>query len=294
MLHTKISSGASEFNPYENNNYLKGPKEFLNHNSIIAKFAFLLLVVFIFFILLRIGAELLEYLFSFSKNPVLLKGTMRADQLVVVAQDPNTAGSIPILRSRNQRDGLEFTWSVWVWVDEPPLSNNPAATANQYHHVFSKGSDQTGADGILTPNNGPGLYIGPNYRELVVVMSTFDNPQEKIIIGDIPIRKWVNVIIRCDQHKFDVFINGVLTRSHILKGVPKQNYDNVYIGLNGGFSGEVSTLRYFAHVLGTNEIQNIVDSGPDLTTLDKDLTDTKPRYLSFRWFFPKRIAEVQF
>lgn len=294
MSGAKISLGASEFNPYENNNYLKGPKEFLNHQSIIAKFTFLLLVVFVFFILLRIGAELLEYLSSFSKSPTLLKGTMRADQLVVVAQDPNTAGSIPILRSRNQRDGLEFTWSVWIWVDQPTLSNNQTSTTNQYHHVFSKGSDQVGSDGILTPNNGPGLYIGPNYRELVVVMSTFENPQEKIIIGDIPIRKWVNVIIRCDQRTFDVFINGVLTRSHILKGIPKQNYDNVYIGLNGGFNGHVSSLKYFAYLLGTNDIQSMIDSGPDLTKLDKDLTDTKPRYLSFRWFFPKRIAEVEF
>lgn len=294
MSSGKISSGASGFDPYQNKRYLQGTRDFLVSNSIIAKLAFLILVVFIFIILLRVGSSLLTYFFSYSSDPVILKGTMKANQLVVVAQDPNNTNSIPILRSKNQGDGLEFSWSVWVWVDEPPLSNNSSSVPNQHKHVFSKGSDQPDSRGILGPNNGPGLYIGPNYRELVVVMSTFDNPNEEIIIGDIPIRKWVNVIIRCNQHKLDVFINGMLTRSHILKGVPKQNYDNVYVGLNGGFAGEVSTLQYFATALGTNKIQSIVDAGPDLTILDKDLTDTKPYYLSFRWFFPQQSSEVQF
>ena len=217
-----------------------------------------------------------------------------AEKLVVVAQNPNTPGAMPILRSNNERDGLEFTWSVWLWVKNPPLSSSVAAKPNQYKHVFSKGNDNISADGLATPNNAPGLYIGPNYRELVVVMNTFDNPKEEIVIGDLPIEKWVNVIIRCDQHKLDVFINGMLTRRHVMKGVPKQNYDNVYVALNGGFSGRISSLQYFAYDIGTTEIKSIVDNGPDLTEIDPDLTKTMPYYLSFRWFFPEQSSEVNF
>jgi len=93
-------------------------------------------------------------------------------------------------------------------------------------------------------------------------MSTFDNPKEELIIGDIPIRKWINVMIRCEQHKLDIFINGMMTRSHILKGVPKQNYDNVYIGLNGGFAGQISKLQYFGRNLNNDEIRKIYENGP--------------------------------
>ncbi len=287
MFNRKISSGASGFNPFQNKKYLTGTREFLQSNSIVAKFAFLILVVFIFIILLRIGASLLTNIFSFSTDPMLLDGTMSGDDLVVIAQNPGTPGAIPILRSKDQYKGLEFTWSVWVWVNEPPLSNSHSGLVNQYHHIFSKGSDQTGSDGVMTPNNAPGLYLSPNYRELVFIMSTFDNPREEIIIGDIPLKKWVNVIIRGEQQTLDIFINGTLTRSHNLKSVPRQNYDNVYVSLNGGFSGEVSTLQYFAYALGTNKIQSIVDNGPNLKMLNKDsLSDSKPYYLSFRWFFP--------
>ena len=125
-------------------------------------------------------------------------------------------------------------------------------------------------------------------------MNTFDMMKEEIVISDIPIQKWFNVIIRCDQHKLDIFINGMLTRRHILKGVPKQNYENVYVALNGGFSGNLSLLQYFAYDIGTTKIQEIVNAGPDLTELDKDITDVKPYYLSFRWFFPEQTSEVNF
>ena len=55
--------------------------------------------------------------------------------------------------------------------------------------------------------------------------------------------------------------------------------------MNGGFSGHTSSLRYFTNAIGTNEIQNIVNAGPNMTPVDTDLINSKPRYLSLRWFF---------
>ena len=120
-VYGKISSGASGFNPYGSRKYLQATKQFLQSNTIIAKLAFVLLAIFIFIILLRVGTTILSYIFSFSKILILLKGMIDAEKLVVVAQNPNTPGAMPILRSKNQRDGLEFTWSVWVWIKSPPL-----------------------------------------------------------------------------------------------------------------------------------------------------------------------------
>ena len=280
-LNENISNG---FEPYSNNRFLQGSKEFLSSNHLVARIAFVILVMFLFVILLRVGFTILNSILGYSNEPVLLNGTVDAENLIVVAQNPNSTGAIPVLRSNNQNDGLEFTWSVWVWIKNPPLNSDPVARPNQYKHIFSKGNDDIDTNGLATPNNAPGLYISPNYRDLVVVMNTFDIIKEEIVISDIPIEKWINVIIRCNQHNVDVFINGTLTKSHILKGVPKQNYDNVYIGLNGGFSGKVSLLRYFAYAVGTNKIQSIVDNGPNLTAIDKNVMDTTANYLSFRWF----------
>lgn len=284
-----------DFKLFGNEQIVSGSKEFLKSNSFVAKIAFLLLVILVFIILLRVGISILTYLFSYSKNPTLVDGMIDAEQLLKIPGNPNTHGSIPILRSDNQLDGLEFTWSVWVWVKNPALH-----APKKYSHVFSKGNDLVGgADdtnpGMVKSNNAPGLYIDDSYRNLVIVMNTFnDNNEnqisEEITIGDFPIEKWINIIIRCNQHKLDVYINGTLAKSHILSGIPKQNYDDVFVGLNGGFPGYVSSLKYFSTALNINDIQHITNRGPNLSMQNSTFMKAIPYYLSFRWFFPTQTT----
>lgn len=280
----RVSDGPSGLNKFSSKKYLSGTKEFLKSNSIVAKFAFLLLVLLVFVILLRLGSSLLSWLFSPKQNPILIDGMVDAKQMLRIPQNPSINGAIPILRSNDQTDGLVFTWSVWIYIEELQYRQN------EYKHIFHKGNDDINVTtvpiGMNQPNNAPGLYIAPNTNDLVVVMNTFDNINEEVIIPDIPISKWVNVIIRVDdQHKLDVYINGRLARRHILNGVPKQNYGDVFVSMNGGFSGYTSELRYFAEAIGTNKIQSIVDAGPNMTMKGSSINSSKPHYLSLRWFF---------
>ena len=125
----------------------------------------------------------------------------------------------------------------------------------------------------------------PSFTMPVAVMNTFENPNETIIVPDIPLNKWVNVIIRCDNTTLDVYINGTVIKRHQLSGVPKQNYDDVYMAANGGFSGYISNLWYYNYALGTSAIETIVENGPNLNMKDKDMLQSEPYYLSLRWFF---------
>ena len=232
--------------------------------------------------LLRLGTNLLSWMFSYSDDPILTKGMHDASIMKRISTNPNSAGSVPILRSKNQEEGLEFSWSVWIWIKDPNLGVN-----NQ--HIFSKGNDDfiNSTDGITSPNNAPGLYLAPvsdKEQNLVVIMNTFNNMREEVVINDLPINKWVNVVIRCDQHQLDIYINGTLSKRHILSGVPKQNYDDVWVGLNNGFSGYISELRYFARSIGIGKIMSISNNGPDLNMEDTGLSN-KPHYLSTRWYF---------
>ena len=115
--------------------------------------------------------------------------------------------------------------------------------------------------------------------------NTFNNITEKLVIDDIPINKWICVQIRVENHQLDVYINGKLAKRLIMKGVPKQNFGDVYVAMNGGFSGYLSDLRYYNYGLGTAQIQRIVDAGPNMQMTGSTLTESKPRYLSLRWFF---------
>jgi hypothetical protein len=139
---------------------------------------------------------------------------------------------------------------------------------------------------MIQPNNAPGLYIAPNTNALVVVMNTFNVINEEIIIPDIPINKWVNIIIRCQNTTLDVYINGTIARSINLVGVPKQNYGDVYVAMNGGFDGYISNLWYYNYALGTAAIQNLVTKGPNTKMIGGNgLADKMYNYLSLRWFF---------
>lgn len=274
------------FGQFGSPSYVQGGPEFLHLNSIVAKFAFLIFVLIMFVVLLRIGSYALGWLFAAKENPVLLDGMINAKQMVRIPQDPAVKGAIPIMRSKNERDGLEFTWSVWIYCDDFTYKEH------EFKHIFHKGNDNinmsTQPFGKNFPNNAPGLYITPDTNDLVVLMNTFDAITEEVRVKDLPLNKWVNVIIRVSkQYQLDVYINGSLSKRHILAAVPKQNYGDVYVSMNGGFSGYTSKLRYFEYALGTSEIQSILSDGPNMKLLGGDQMEGSkiPKYLSARWYF---------
>jgi len=257
-----------------------GTREFLESNSLVAKFAFLLLVIFGFIILLRAGISLISYFLKPNESPQLITGMIDATQMVIFPQDPSNNGAVTIFRSVNATDGVEFTWSVWIFI------TNLQTNAGIYKHVFSKGNSTIDTDGLITPNNAPGLYIDKDSNNLLVIMNTFDTINEEITVPDIPINKWFNVIIRCQNTTLDIYVNGTITRSIELTGVPKQNYGDVYVAMNGGFNGNISNLWYYNYALGTLAIQNLVASGPNTTMIGSNgMSDKNANYLSLRWYF---------
>lgn len=280
-MNSSNTGSGSLYNPFSTGSTSSsGLKEFVDSNSLVAKIAFLLLVLFGFVIALRLGISILAYFLSPTGSPHLIDGMVDGKQMIIYPQDPNTSGAKTITRSVNANDGIEFTWSTWVFID------NLQYNAGKYKHIFHKGNDQVASTGLNFPNNAPGLYIAPNTNAFVIIMNTYDNINEEITIPDIPLNKWVSVIMRCQNKTLDVYINGTIVRSVQLAGVPKQNYGDVFVAMNGGFSGYVSNLWYYNYGLGTAAIQNIVQNGPNTKMVGSNAMNMKnPNYLSLRWYF---------
>ena len=255
---------------------------FLESNTIIAKFAFLILVLIIFMILLNLGVKIIGYFMKPKGDPKLINGTMNAANEVTIYQDPKNGDSIPILRSNNQNKGIEFTWSLWIYIND--LSKTP-----KYAHVFNKGNATFSDDGIATVNNGPGLYIENETNDLVVVMNTVavSNQQEILRVKDIPLRKWFNCVIRIENTALDVYINGGIVSRTVLQDVPKQNYQNVNICKNGGFNGNLADLQYYDKALSIFQINNIVSWGRNTRAANENSNNDAtgfPYYLSNLWY----------
>lgn len=283
---------------FASNRYVQGSRDFLTANNSVAKFAFLILILILFMLLFSLGSAILSLFFTQKHNPILIDGMIDSTQMLVIPQDPSKKDAKPILRSNNEREGLEFTWSVWVMINGTLYNNN----TKSYMHVFHKGNDTInttgsggGEMGTNFPLNGPGLYITPrlddtekgNVAGFKIIMNTFSTINEEIIIKNIPLNKWVNVIIRVTkQGQLDVYISGTLVKRLKLNSVPRQNYGDVYVSLNGGFPGNTASLRYFEKAIGTNDIQSIIDKGPNtkiIAASSKGKNDTN-KYLSTRWY----------
>lgn len=281
---------------FRNNKVVSGTSDFLYSNSLVAKVCFLILIIVLFVIALRLGSRLVMWALSTDKNPILVKGYIDASDpgtAGTVVMDPKLNGAKPIIRSVNEREGIEFTYSVWLYV------TNYSINQGQKRHIFNKGSAQNVGDkskfgdintsGMNFPNNAPGVYFKPNDKhganQLAIYMNTFNNVIEEVTIQDLPVKKWFNLTIRVKHDKMDSYINGTIVNRHKFNSPVKQNYGNVYVCQNGGFAGNLSNLRYFNYALSGVQINNIVTAGPDLTP--NDSMKIFPYYFSLRWFFKK-------
>ena len=109
--------------------------EFAESNTAITKFVFIIIMLLLFVLFFQLGSWLIQYFLGASKTPILLNGMVSANKLKKISVNPNDTDSIPIYRSINEDQGIEFTWNVWFFVDKLN-TNNPS-----YSRIFSKGSE---------------------------------------------------------------------------------------------------------------------------------------------------------
>lgn len=271
---------SSSFNSISSASLGDASSEFINSNSIISKFVFLLLVLIVFIMLMNLGVYIISYFLRPNTTPYVVKGLINGNRQIIVPQDPTNSNSITIYRSNNEDKGLEFTWTVWLHVDALPWG--------AYNRIFSKGNG--------TSQNGPtlSLYKGTdtsgasdNTGTIKIRMDTVAaetaTDGNVVDIKNIPMGRWFNLAVRMQNKIMDVYVNGVVAKRHVFKNVPKQNYSDVQVG---GFNGNLSDLRYFNSALNVFQINNIAMAGPNLTAANSS-TDTKFDYLSSSWYKPQ-------
>ena len=289
------SSINDSMNQFSSTSAMDAGKEFLQSNSLIAKFGFIILVLFGFLFLFKIGMMIISSILAPTDSPYLVKGLITGTESVRIQQDSRTSSAI-VNYSENQPTGLEFTYSVWILLNSTNTSAN-----SKYAHIFNKGivdGSNITVSGVNNMSNAPGLYVKGNTdgtSTFRVYMDTFsqsgsiqniDEQRTTMDISGVPYNKWVNVIIRVENRILDVYINGVLTQHKDLGYVPRQNFGDVYVCQNGGFSGKLSDLRYYAKGLNVFEINGIVGWGPNLSTSPSasGQSDTDASYLSHLWY----------
>jgi len=262
---------------------------FFTANGLIAKFAFLILVIIVFLILLNLGIRLIYYFTTPGSNWIyLVKGMIDGNSYKSLSQDPSVTKEI-VSRSNNQNTGIEFTWAVWLKLD-----GFQSAVTTKYQPIFVKGSSKYNTEGVSSISNGPGVYFStgmngaPQANSIHIVMDTISSSRTQssqiIDISNVPISKWFHLCIRCENKYLDVYMNGIVTYRLALNNVPLQNYDNVEVCGNGGFNGKLSNLLYYNRSLNIVDINGLVSSGPNTSNADASKGNYGGEYLSTLWY----------
>lgn len=226
---------------------------------------------------------------NIKSSPYIIRGNHMGNKTITIYQDPSNKQSIPLLRSRDEKNGIEFSYTTWLYV-----SDWTNYKKKEWKHVFHKGDKNSWPENSTTTKDeydqaygamiaSPGMWLHPDTNALRVYVNSYNNMDEYEDIYDIPSQKWVHVAIVTKHQSFDIYVNGYLKKKHTAKSIVRQNFGNLYVSNSGGFSGYISNLRYFDYAVSANEILREVEQGPDsLACLDT--SNNQPPYLNTNYW----------
>ena len=181
-----------------------------------------------------------------SRNPILIGHPTNA----FTGNDNGLKSSgYTLPRSTNP---YNFTYSFWVYVSDWNYK------FKQWKNIFIRqppGKNPTSIE--------PGLYFYPMTNAIHARISTTQDPNEGCDIKNIPLQKWVHIAYVLNTRNVDMYVDGKLERSCVLKGIPViRNNSKVFIAKNGGFYGQIARFQFFNSALQPDDVLNIYSRGP--------------------------------
>jgi hypothetical protein len=158
-----------------------------------------------------------------------------------------------------------FTYSIWFYVDnwnyrygEPKIlfgRMNSISGSTEPCPSVTLGALQNNLDIALT------VYPGIDNANLDGDLNN-NSKVHNCSIANIPIQKWVHLLISVHSRTLDVYLDGKLVRTCILPGVAKIDGNApVFVTPNGGFSGWTSRFQYWPQATDPQTVWNIYRAG---------------------------------
>jgi hypothetical protein len=148
--------------------------------------------------------------------------------------------------------GLGFSYSCWIYIKDWALIKD-----KKLRYIFNSNNNIKLAIGSINKKGKKSSY----YNNLSVVIKTYSG-DESYQIKDIPLQKWLHIVVSLDNRSLDTFINGKLYKSLMLKDVPVVSKNAVSICPNGGYKGLISNFQYFNYPISQKKVYDIFRVGP--------------------------------
>lgn len=178
--------------------------------------------------------------------------------------DPNTGKATSYIPGYyfNERNGTQYTFSFWMFVDGKEWNYR----FGEWKHIFHRGTAPTlpldnsdiSNENITKLNTQlPGFWLAPKENTLNCTLTTGEFGEERITIEDIPMNKWINIVLVVNHTSASLYLDGKLHRTINLLNKISSTKDGVYVNYFGGFGGKMAYLQFFDKALAPQEIQSM-------------------------------------
>lgn len=204
-----------------------------------------LLGIFLIIIAVFVIYYILKYAFG---DPYTLN-KMTTGQTEVTVQPADLAGG---------GTSLNFAYSIWVYVND--WNYNFGEIKPVYGRVAKGTAQGQSLPGYISPC--PMVVLGETQNNVRVLMECEGGSTSATSLDNIPLQKWVNVLVSVYGRTMDVYLDGKLVKTTLLPGVPNVDPNaNVYITPGGGFDGWTSNFQYYPNALNPQDVWNIYAKG---------------------------------
>jgi hypothetical protein len=160
----------------------------------------------------------------------------------------------------NSKNSNNYTYSTWFYV-------------NDWNYRFGEPKIILGRLD-KDDNPGPSITLDAMENNLSVAVSCYPTSSStapivhQCNVSNIPLQKWVNLIISLYGRTLDVYVDGKLVRTCVLPGVAKVDPSaNILVTPSGGFNGWTTNFQYWPTASNTQEAYNIYKGGFGGSTL---------------------------
>lgn len=256
-------------------------QEFFNSNSAISKFVGFFLCLLLFIILFQIGMGLLLKMFGPSYNPYVINGMVSANREMIVNTNPNIKDSVPLYRSIDQPQGIEFTWNVWF-----VINNNTKMTDSDSYTIFSKGKAPVNKS-YSSANNSASRANSIVTVNAVNLAKSKSNYETALTNAGLPINTLVDAAITNTADKKKLYDDSILlisTKTTAEKATIKSNYDKAKAASDAGTLYKTTQTTYNTAVTAATAANAAASS-----TLNSSVTQDKYLNVSPGVFIKKNI-----
>jgi hypothetical protein len=191
-------------------------------------------------------------------------------------QNGQTSTTIPAtsLASNNSNvPSSNFAYSIWFYI------NNWNYRYGEPKVIFgrmgsSANSGQGSVPGVSGVDPCPAVVLGAVENNVSVSLGCYPGADQEpttpggntvvhtCSVANVPIQKWVNLVVSVYGRTMDLYIDGKLVRTCLLPGIASvNNNSNVYVTPNGGFEGWTSKFQYYPDSLNPQQAWNIYSKG---------------------------------